>query len=481
MADDAASSAPLDVHYAKLEDWLKDRSSLLQKKHAVLYQAALDAAPRMLHLVRHELPSLRRAAARHGSAVEESARKLQETARLREQLLCRRQQELADRGLLFAPAATVGSSSSPSEHSAAASTTTGDVVDRIQRQAGSVAPVFDASVKLAAVVVHGRVLSFFDACQRRLDATTTTSTREPAGTDPQRLPPREAALLFPWITSLAQQPEIDSRGRQLAGHDDATAVPVAAEIDWGDLPADSKSGSGCGGEPPTAVFIDWGDAVAPAVIDWGDDVSSLSGAPSPSQVPAGRCLVTPEWRPVPRNERGVPCVRPHEAKARAHLLDECDALLSFLAARSLEDSVASDVANGGDASSTGVASIVMMPTSSDGGHGLPALREAVHSLRRALQDPMSVEALKLQQSHAHAERFLARLEQYAFTAHRQTTVEDEWRLRGVQAAADLAEATAQLQAVVANVKASQRHCEELLCKMFAPRPVQIVGDINTIA
>jgi hypothetical protein len=429
------SRQPIDIHYAKMKEWLEDRASLFGKKHVKEFQLCVSLAPQLVQAVRYDIPALKKTMARLTNLRAETLAAIEDAPKAEQQHRNNQRQILASYGL---PAELL-EQCVPLE--ALVDARVGDV---------------ERSVTLYLAEALPRIVpSCFALYEKQLEHIRF-------GKDAIGITPAEAAgLHFPWLTRAVAE------ATQLA----------ASAMQSNNTTSAADGGATTGNDAPT-LDIDWGDddsplpdttvAGAEVAIQWDDDAPAALDGVGPSTTASNDDDDDKSFLP-PAAHTAVGGVSITVARAdhRAALVHELTALQAFLDEHVLDTLQRDSIAD----------------TAEQRQRHCPALAEwCVHiqSIIRQLTHGKEAELLrmrnnfrlkeKLINSVEDVDRAIARVKARASAAEQQIETINE----------ELAKIVPQIESLVATSKAQQRQCEEALQLVFPDREVLIVGDVNSL-
>jgi hypothetical protein len=396
---------PIDIHFSKLEEWLTDRRAVLAKSHAKDFDTCLKAAPRLLQLVKYDIPALRKQLQKLTSQMDESSKAIGGADKNKQGWRRKRQALLESIGIVadsFEEGADAG------EYSVLV---IGELLDA---RIDAVAIEYCASVKEKL----SKIFPAFGALYE-----THLASCMPRGPWVEQH--------FPWLQRL---------------FDECSMLDVASD--------NKKSEEKIQNEQAADD--------APIAIQWDDE--------DLVEVPAGAAAVEPACGsgegsllpPAPGATGTGPTVLLTRPDHRSAVTEELHAAIVFVRERVL------DLA--GTKSADAVA---FAPRES-------AVLEGLEKVQQALSLPLHVDLLRMRSSFRNKERFLQNFEnlQRGLSVVAQRTLEHEARLASTSEEA--AKCNAELSAVLSEARKLQQQTETALNKIFAPRPVSIVGEINKI-
>lgn len=416
------SGQPIDIHYAKMKEWLEDRASLFGKKHAKELQLCLGLAPELVQAVRYDIPALRKTVGRLINQRSEAMSSLDDAPRAEEQHREHQRQMLSSYGISFTAFEQRGA----------------ELETLLDQRIAEV----ECSISLLLADDLPRVLpKCFELYTRQLEQVHFAADSPLDSV---------AAQHFPWLSRAMDEAHLLASAAQLRTESNAATRTAAEEvdptvdIDWGDDAADVVDGAG-------EVVIAWDDAP--------DDAADAGCAPTVSSGDS-EC-------PPPQNLSGAPSVVVARPDHRAALVSELTALTSFLEESILDTLQRDGVTDSADARLRHCPSQVSHISD-------------VSALIKRLTVGNEANLLRMRNNFRLKEKFIngvedidrsiARVRARASTAdQRISTMDDE-----------LAALRPQIDALVQTCKAHQRACEEALQRVFPDREVLIVGDINSL-
>lgn len=409
---------PIDIHYAKMEEWLNDRKSVLGKKHSGEIAFCLQAAPLLVQATRYDVPALKKAISRLSNQRSEATQMLHDAPKNVNALREKRRGVLARYHIMEDPADDSCTQSLDALLERRISAAEATVTEHVAHEApGLLARCFAAYTK------HLRTL--------KCDASSFSPGAQ-----------------FPWLERLVEDcPQLicslEARGEPLSS--EVGAVDGGGEIDWGD---DEEIAPSAAASADGAIQISWDE-------EPGED----SNAVGQQNVWSGALL-------PPERSSGV-CVAITRAEHRACILQELSSLAGFLSERIADELDDKDLRH--------------TPENRFAYCGeLAELESGVERLRSALVDGVDAELLRMRQNFRAKEKFIAAYEaacrSIAAAAARVHAAEGTIQLVDSQ----LEVLQPQLQALILSTREKQRDCEAALSKVFPDREVTIVGDINSM-
>ena len=404
---------PIDVHYTKLEEWLTDRRAVLAKSHPKEYETCVKAAPRMLQLVKYDIPALRKQLQKLNSQLDESAKVIGGSEKSKQTWRKKRQALLESLGITEGP-----------EGSASHASTVLVISELLDQR-------IEAASREYSVLVKQQVATAFPLLDELYHSHVAASSEKASGSS------RWTALHFPWLQRLFEECHVDDdAGSAPGGASNAAEPPMPAEdapaIQWDDEPQAISWDD----EPPMEVT-----AVAAVTLQEGLEADALGPAACGG---AGTTvqLTRPEHRSAVTEELAAATVFVKE-----RIFDLCGLNIQEAAAFAPQE-----VATCG----------------------------ALESVRAALSSPQHIDLLRMRSNFRQKERFLQSLEstQRGLSLVVQRTMEHEARL--VSAGDEASKCQLELTQLLEEGRHLQEQTERTLSKIFAPRPVSIVGEINKV-
>ncbi|KAH9579847.1 CDK5 regulatory subunit-associated protein 3 [Trypanosoma melophagium] len=90
----------ISLHYQCMEEWLKDRRAVLEKKNRKEYARLLELAPKLEQLVRYDIPALQKQQKRLSSSIDDSFRAIEEAEKTVQIIEEKRRKLLQEYGLI---------------------------------------------------------------------------------------------------------------------------------------------------------------------------------------------------------------------------------------------------------------------------------------------------------------------------------------------------------------------------------------------
>ncbi|KAG8342165.1 putative Protein of unknown function (DUF773) [Trypanosoma vivax] len=267
---------PIPLHYQRMEEWLLDRRTVLEKKHKKSYARLLELAPQLVQLVHYDIPAQQRHLKKVSSAVDDTQKAIEDAKKTTQNFEERWVKMVENYGL--------------------------------QRR-GSVDVDCDLEVAVDARIADGTVL--LNEAIRKFGANANlalfrevyanTLTKHSGG-----MYSAEAfSQHFPWLERVFQE-------RSCVVENKTASVVLG----------DGEHGAG-------ACCIDWGDVDASEPVDLAAAVDiKWTGCDADELVAGG--AQWDEEDPLPEARTGVFTIDISNATHRRHVLTELDALQCFV-------------------------------------------------------------------------------------------------------------------------------------------------------
>ena len=406
---------PIDIHFTKLDEWLTDRRAVLAKSHAKEYDACVKAAPRLLQLVKYDIPAVRKQFQKLNSQIDESSKVISGTEKNKQGWAKKRVVLLESLGI-----------ASKDNHCAddASSSSVLVMSDELDARIEVAAHEYSQNVKKKLSQAYPLLDEMYHAHVSSLQQPSTGSIRW-------------SARHFPWLQRLFDECDVDDSDASIsakkAQHEGDAAVD-APSIQWDDEPTISWDD-----DAPIEVLS------ALAEVDHRHDTTLAAECFGPPSAVAGGV--------------SVQLTRPEH---RSAVTEELHAATVFVKERIID-----------------LAGLNTSAAATFSPKELVALR-ALDGVRDAITFPQHVDLLRMRSNFRQKERFLQSLEtiQRGLSLVTQRSMEHELRL--ATASDDAAKCLAELTSLLDEGRKLQQQTEVSLTKIFAPRPVSIVGEINKI-
>ncbi|KAJ9448401.1 CDK5RAP3-like protein [Diplonema papillatum] len=430
MGIDDLSDVPIDITYYKLPEWLKARSSVFGKKEkAADYEKLVEVAPKLAHVVKHEIPALKKTVAKSRKAQTDTEK---------------RERELA----VAISAATTRLKKACSE--------IGVQIDAVD---------YETEIQAAAETELQRWLGTVSSTARELIPAVEYYATFCAPKYEPNLPPSSGQLSSPLPTLSFIAREGNQPVYRLHQHLGTANLPRESDVF---AIADAvKSGEPVVGDDQSD--IDWGDSeddvqpeCAPGVH--GEDIVDLDFTGGDDGEDA--VGVSDLQRRLDQLRR--PVLRDDET--RTLFEDDLLELQGFLAIRCHEINKPSDAC---------AAIAPVDPSGTDAGV-VAAWLETVKTVTSRLADKSFSLLLLLSSSPLQAVRAARQLLQHRHEIARCKMLQQANTRRADDSLQTLASAQSELDELVGKAKMLQRDIETTLRKWFAPRKVYLVGDISNI-
>ncbi|ORC90692.1 putative dynein heavy chain [Trypanosoma theileri] len=90
----------ISVHYQRMEEWLKDRRTVLEKKHRREYARLLELAPKLEQLIRYDIPALQKQQKKLSGSLDDSFKAIEEAEKNVQIIEEKRKKLLQEYGLI---------------------------------------------------------------------------------------------------------------------------------------------------------------------------------------------------------------------------------------------------------------------------------------------------------------------------------------------------------------------------------------------
>ncbi|CCW61494.1 unnamed protein product [Phytomonas sp. EM1] len=94
------SDQPIVIHYQQMEEWLSDRKSVFERKFRKPYHVLLEVAPRLVQLIKYDIPALQKQIKKTESTLDECERVCVDADRIQANRAQKRLDLLSEYGLL---------------------------------------------------------------------------------------------------------------------------------------------------------------------------------------------------------------------------------------------------------------------------------------------------------------------------------------------------------------------------------------------
>lgn len=283
------------VHYQQMEEWLSDRRAVLGRRHRGEYARLMELAPKLVQLVRYEIPALHKQQKRASTALDDAYRAIEETAKLSQSLREKRSRLLRKYGLENGESAV---------------------------EEGDLDAVVDARIASSTTLLQETLKEF--ALSTHLAAFRETYDRVAKMYSMGMYVNSVFSLHLPWLDRLfeerhctlgvqkdchqQQQQEEETPGGEETG---------ACGIDWGDMDAASPI------DMDAAVEIKWVEEFSDTRVgDNGGDNAKIEESGNDT---------------LPEKVSGIFSIDVSNVIHRQHIITELQALLCFASERSLMD------------------------------------------------------------------------------------------------------------------------------------------------
>lgn len=430
------SSQAIEIHYAKMEEWLTDRRSVLSKKTSLQdLDRCAALARKLVQNVKYDIPALKKQLNRLEKQRDEAQQAVSSAPKAQSQAVEKRNQFLLRYSIpLVGPESGEGIE---------------DTIDAALESRIQLAESRVSELICAASVQE----SLNDALRTYDDVVSPASSGEAA-----------SMKHFPWLYRLATE-DLAKLNRACQenhqAHDGNAGCTVNEEtdemgsIDWGD-----DDGAVVSSVAPDSVEICWDDEGAAEEIQTVVETApALSGASDITSMP----------QPPPRQTGGSgPSIHiVSRAEHRAAVLSELLSLTAFIDERILDHLISSDVA---------------VTPQNRNAHcpQLVALLNAMESMRATLCDGVDAELIRMRQNFRLKEKFITSFEGLmrgiSVVAIRCRDAEG----RAAAALEEMNSIEPQLNKLVQDTKSDHFVAKDMIQRMFPDREVLITGDVNSL-
>ena len=436
----------IDIHYAKLEEWLVDRSAVIKKQHPKTYTAVLAAAPMLIQKVKYDLPATRKQVNKAEGAAKEAKGAINDAIRTSAQARATRSELLAKYGL---------ASNREEEEQVLAG-----LDHALNLRLAKAAATLEHQLRQRA---SGRDDAYKGVTlQRCLDEYYVTMVKQlqHSMSDVEAKAIADEPAFF-WLPRLASESTSNTTSLDECISRVKTEMGISGTSD----------AAGAGAEPVLDLDIDWGDdapaaaAAEPAIVLDLDDLEpppTASGSKQPQGADQLLSATGIAGASMPAPPKETP-VLIWEERHRAPIVDELCALTAFYGEQLAQQ------ADGGTVLSCG------------GDEGkVKAMHELLKSMTALVDDEVTTDLLRMHSSYRHKERFLRRIEQLGFNASAKEQRKKDLEDRAVAAEEEAEKLRPEADVMIAEIKELQKKCEQMLSEVYKPRSVKLVGDLNSI-